>query len=109
MNINKFAELSQVWVGGENCLVFFVGSFPLGEKKHINKIPPKIPGQSYLGVFFFIFFRSQKSSSKVGFGGILKVGQKVCLQVGFPVGAKEESLLPDLLFDPLSDFPRNLL
>ena len=41
--------------GGQNCfhgwvpkfcLCVFFGSFLVGEKKHINKLPPKIPGQS---------------------------------------------------------------
>ena len=34
---------------------FFVGSFLMGEKKHINKIPPKIPGQSREN-FVYVFF-----------------------------------------------------
>ena len=41
---------------------FFFGSFLMGERKHINKIPPKIPGQSrenFVYVFFlYVFFRS---------------------------------------------------
>ena len=46
ININKFAGLS--WTGWvpKFCLRVFFGSFLMGEKKHINKITPKIPGQS---------------------------------------------------------------
>ena len=44
--------------------VFFFGSFLMGEKKHINKIPPKNPGQSrenfvYVFFFFMCFFTPQ--------------------------------------------------
>ena len=52
ININKFAGLCRDWVGAKNLLVcvcfflFFFRSFLMGEKKHINKIPPKILGQS---------------------------------------------------------------
>ena len=46
ININKFAGLPQDWVGAKNLFMCFFGSFLMGEKKHINKIPPKIPGQS---------------------------------------------------------------
>ena len=48
ININKFAGLSRDWVGAENLFMFFFsfGSFLMGEKKHINKITPQIPGQS---------------------------------------------------------------
>ena len=48
ININKSAGLSRDWVGANNLFmcVFFLGSFLMGEKKHINKIRPKIPGQS---------------------------------------------------------------
>ena len=56
ININKFAGLSRDWVGAENLfLCFFFGSFLMGEKKHINKIPPKIPGQSR-EIFVYVFF-----------------------------------------------------
>ena len=45
------------------CLCVFFGSSLMGEKKHINKVPPKIPGQScenfvYVFFFFMCFFRS---------------------------------------------------
>ena len=37
------------------CLCVFFGSFLMGEKKHINKIPPKIPGQ-FRENFVYVFF-----------------------------------------------------
>ena len=43
------------------CLCVFFRSFLIGEKKHINKILPKIPGQSrenFVYVFFFYVFFS---------------------------------------------------
>ena len=48
ININKFARIV-TGLGGWQKFVyvfFFSGSFLMVEKKHINKIPPKIPGQS---------------------------------------------------------------
>ena len=46
INVNKFWGLSREWLGVKFCLCAF-GSFLMGEKKHINKIPPapKTPGQ----------------------------------------------------------------
>ena len=69
ININKFAGLSRDWVGAKKLFVcFFFGSFLMGEKKHISKIPPNIPGQSReisVYVFFslcvFFLFRSLKA------------------------------------------------
>ena len=67
ININKFAGLSPDWVGAKKLFMcfffFFFGSFLMGEEKHINKIPPKIPGQSHENfVYVFcslcVFFRS---------------------------------------------------
>ena len=49
-----------------------------------------------------------KSSSKVGFGENLNVGQKVGPEVGFSFLPLQENPLPDLTFDLLWDFPRNL-
>ena len=47
ININKFPGLSRDWVGAKILFVcFFSGHSLWGRKKHINKIPPKIPGQS---------------------------------------------------------------
>ena len=52
----------------KSCLCVFFGSFLLGEKTHINKIPPKSRDNPVkilfmcfcsLRVFFFFFFRSQ--------------------------------------------------
>ena len=63
-HINKFAGLSRDWVGANNLFMCFsFGPFLMGEKKHINKIPPKIPGQArdnFVYVFFSlcVFFRS---------------------------------------------------
>ena len=43
--------------GWKNFVYVFYGSFLMGEKKPINKIPPKISGQSReLFVFFFFCF-----------------------------------------------------
>ena len=50
-----------------------------------------------------------KSSSKVGFGGSLEVGQKVGPEVGFYCRDEEENLLSDLLWDLFLQFPQNLL
>ena len=47
-------------------------------------------------------------NSKVSFGGALRLGQKVGLEVGFSSGAKEENRLLDL-FDLFQEFPRNLV
>ena len=55
VNINKFAGLSRDWVGAKKLFMCFFGSFLMGEKKHINKIPPKIPGQSR-EMFVYVFF-----------------------------------------------------
>ena len=65
ININKFPGLSGDWVGAKilffMCFFFFFffrGSFLMGEKKkHINKITPKIPGQSR-EIFVYVFFSS---------------------------------------------------
>ena len=47
ININKCAGLSQDWVGGQNIFMcFFSGHSLWGRKKHIDKVPPKIPKQS---------------------------------------------------------------
>ena len=50
------------------CLCVFFGPFLMGEKKHINKTPPKSrdsPGEILLRVLFFMcFFRSLLSSGK---------------------------------------------
>ena len=64
ININKFAGLSRGLGGCQNFVYVFFFSFLMGEKKHINKIPPKIPGQSrenFAYVFFSlcVFLRSQ--------------------------------------------------
>ena len=53
------------------CLCVFFGSFLMGEKKHINKIPPKIPGQSrenFVYVFFSlcVFFARDKGQQLKG-------------------------------------------
>ena len=59
VNINKFAGLSRDWVGAKNLFMCFFGSFLMGEKKHINKIPPKSrdnPVKFCLRVFFFMCF-----------------------------------------------------
>ena len=40
-----------------------------------------------------------KSSSKVGFGESLKLGQNEGPEVGFPGEVKRKHLLPDLLID----------
>ena len=37
------------------CVFFFFGSFLMGDKKHINKIPPKMPGQSRENVVYVFF------------------------------------------------------
>ena len=47
--------------GCQNLVYVFFGSFLMGEKKHINKIPPKIPAQSreefvYVLFSFCVFF-----------------------------------------------------
>ena len=61
ININKCAGLSRDWVGGKIMFVCFLRSFLVGEnKQHINKIHPKIPGQSremFVNVYVcFLFF-----------------------------------------------------
>ena len=68
MNINKFAGLSRVWVGGKNLFMCFFWVTPYGGEKHINKIsPPKIPGQSremfICGFCLYVFFSLPGSPS----------------------------------------------
>ena len=47
ININKFAGLSRDWVGAKKLFMCFFRVIPYGGGgKRINKIPPKIPGQS---------------------------------------------------------------
>ena len=46
ISINKCAGLSQDWVGVKKLFMCFFRVIPYGGEKHINKIPPKIPGQS---------------------------------------------------------------
>ena len=67
ININKFAGLSRDWVGAKilfMCVCVFF--FPFGGEKHINKVPPKIPGQfreNFVYVFFLhVFFFAPKLS-----------------------------------------------
>ena len=58
MNINKFSELSQVWVGGKNlfmCFFFLFGSFLVGEKKTHKQNPPKNPVEC-LFITVYVFF-----------------------------------------------------
>ena len=43
------------WVPKFCLCVFCFGSFFMGEKTHINKVPPKIPGQSR-EIFVYVFF-----------------------------------------------------
>ena len=56
MNFKKFAGLSRDWVGAKKLFMCFSSCHSLwGRNKHINKIPPKMPGQSrenYVSVFF---------------------------------------------------------
>ena len=45
ININKIAGLSRDWVGDKILFMCFFKSVLMGEKKHINRIPPqKNPG-----------------------------------------------------------------
>ena len=46
----QVAGLSRDWAGGK----IFFGSFLMGEKEHINRIPLKIPGQS-CEIFVYVF------------------------------------------------------
>ena len=59
INISKSAGLFRDWAGGKFCLCVFSGHSLWG-RKHINKIPPKIPGESrekFVYVFFlYVFF-----------------------------------------------------
>ena len=69
ININKFAGLSRDWAGGKILFMCFFGSFLMGEKKHINKIPPKIPGQpreNFVYVFcsLCVFFAPQQCAHR---------------------------------------------
>ena len=55
ININKFAGLSRDWVGAKKLFMCFFGSFLMGEKKHINKIPPK-SRDNPVKILFMCFF-----------------------------------------------------
>ena len=50
------------------CFCVFFGSFLMGSKKHINKVPPKIPGQSretfLTCLFIYVFFSLPKKSPR---------------------------------------------
>ena len=68
ININKFAGLSRDWGGAKKLFMCFFRVIPYGGEKHINKIPPKIPGQSrekFVYVFFSlcVFFSLPKQGS----------------------------------------------
>ena len=70
ININKFAGLSRDWVGPKNLFMCFFLVIPHGGEKHINKIPPKIPGQSrekFIYVFFSlcVFFAPNQNGRKM--------------------------------------------
>ena len=55
--------------GWQSFVCVFWGVIPSGEKKHVNKSPPKILGQSreffVFVYFFFVFFWSQLSKSRL--------------------------------------------
>ena len=55
ININNFAGLSRDWVGAKKLFMCFFRVIPYGGEKHINKIPPKIPGLSREN-FVYVFF-----------------------------------------------------
>ena len=81
ININKFAGLSRDWVGAKNLFfVFFLRVIPYGGEKHINKIPPKILGQSrdnFVYVFIlYVFFCSLMIYSKFG-GRVMRTSMSV--------------------------------
>ena len=57
---HKYKQVCGIVPGLRGCqnfvyVFFFFGSFLMGEKKHINKMPPKIPGQSREH-FVYVFF-----------------------------------------------------
>ena len=65
-NINKFAGLSRDWVGGKNVLCVFFRVIPHGERKRINKIPPKSRdnyAKNLFTCFFYVFFCSLRTVS----------------------------------------------
>ena len=59
-HVNKFAGLFRDWFGARNLFMCFFRVIPYGGEKHINKIPPKIPGKSrekFVTCFFlYVFF-----------------------------------------------------
>ena len=78
--------------------MFFFGSFLMGEKKHINKIPPKFPGQSrenFVYVFFSlcVFFAPnltyQDHQTKFTVGNLLTI----CRGLSGPLGPKPRKSL----------------
>ena len=77
ININTFAGLSWDWVGAKILFcVFLFGSFPMGEKKHINKVPVQIPGQSHVNFVYVpfslcVFFAPKSVAVTAGIGIIL--------------------------------------
>ena len=78
ININKVAGLSRDCVGAKNLFMcFFSGHSLGGRKKRINKIPPKIPGQSretFVYVFFFVcLLRPQHKHKETPWGSPAKV------------------------------------
>ena len=77
INISKFARLSRDWVGGKNLFMCFLRVIPYGGRKLINKIPPKIPGQSrehFVYVFFLYLFFSLPNCNRYRPKGVLGKG-----------------------------------
>ena len=102
ININKWAGLSWDWVGGKDLFICFFGSFLMGEKKHINKIPPKSqdnPVKHLFTCFFFMcFFAFQKGvlSKRVALADVplfRNFLQKRSFSVGLPWQKKATILI----------------
>ena len=71
ININKLAGLSRDWVGAKILFMCFLGHSLWGRKNHINKFPPKIPGQSreiFIYMFFLYVFFGPKSRPPIRSG-----------------------------------------
>ena len=90
ININKFAGLSRDWAGGRILFMCFFRVTPYGDEKHINKIPPKIPGQSrenFVYVFFlYVFFAPQwlgcgSDVPRMSLGRVFGCGRKSLAEV----------------------------
>ena len=85
---HKHKPICGIVPGLGGCQFFFV-FIPYGGEKHINKIPPKIPGQSrvnFVYVFFFLYVFFFSLPSNRGYQPSWSVPPKLCFSYHFVDG-----------------------